>query len=450
MEHIRLRAGPDRRIWLPFAGHSGAFPGILRRMEKKSLASAYKEIHDDPFPSRMEIAFYDEAGARQALTFEKVEWTVEGERRGLRYGDNPDQAAALYKPLGANLALSGAETIAPEGRLLCSAELLQFGKHPGKTNLTDVDGALGILRYLPDVPACAIMKHNNPSGVAQDSSLADAYRKAYAADRLAAFGGAVVLNRSVDIQTARQIADSYCEVVAAPEYESGAIELLAERKNLRIIRIPEMDRLSRYAPVTNLDFKTLLDGGCVVQTSFVSRIRSEKDLLPAECQHKGQAYAVARKPAEREIADMLFGWAVETGVTSNSVLYVKDGVTVGVGTGDQDRVGVAERARDKAYRKLEDRMSWERSGKPWNELSDEALKDSIRKDVQAVHGGLAGSIMISDAFFPFRDGIEVGLREGVSAVLQPGGSLRDFESIEACNEYGAAMMFTGQRCFRHG
>lgn len=418
-------------------------------MDKKSLSSAYKEIHDDPFPSRMEIAFYDEAGERQTIAYEKVQWTVEGERRGLRYGDNPDQAAALYKPLGANLALAGAETIAPEGRLLCAAELLQFGKHPGKTNLTDVDGALGILRYLPDSPACAIMKHNNPSGVARASGIEEAYRKAYAADRLAAFGGAVVLNRPVDPQTARAIADSYCEVVAAPEFEAGAFELLAGRKNLRIIRIPEIGRLSTYAAAANLDFKTLLDGGCVVQTSFVSRIRSAQDLLGARCQYKGRSYAVSREPTERELSDMLFGWAVETGVTSNSVLYVKDGVTVGVGTGDQDRVGVAERARDKAYRKLEDLLSWERTGKPWNQLTDEAARETIRADVRAVHGGLEGSVMISDAFFPFRDGIEVGLREGVSAVLQPGGSLRDFESIEACNEYGAAMMFTGQRCFRH-
>jgi len=397
----------------------------------------------------MEIAFYDDSASRVALCYDKVEWTVEGDRRGLRYGDNPDQSAALYKPVGANLSLGGAVEIISDGKLICSAELLQFGKHPGKTNLTDVDGALSILRYLPHRPACAIMKHNNPSGVARADSAAQAYRRAYAADRLAAYGGAVVLNRAVDLETAKEIAASYCEVVAAPDYEPGVFEILAGRKNLRIIRVPEMARLERYAPVRNLDFKTLMDGGCVVQLSFVSRIRTAADLLPAECQHKGKAYAAHRKPTESEVSDMLFGWAVETGVTSNSVLYVKDGVTVGIGTGEQDRVGVAEIARDKAYRKLEDQWSWERSGKPWNQLTDESLRQEIRKDVQAVHGGLKGSIMISDAFFPFRDGIEVGLREGAAAVLQPGGSLRDFESIEACNEYGAAMMFTGQRSFRH-
>lgn len=418
-------------------------------METKPLSDAYREILRDPFPSRMEVSFYDQAGVRSSMTFEKVEWTVEGERRGLRYGDNPDQPAALYRPVGANLALAGVEELRPDGGLICSAELLQFGKHPGKTNLTDVDSALAILRYLTDRPACAVMKHNNPSGAARADSVSEAYRRAFEADRLAAFGGAVVLNRPADPDTARAIADSYCEVVAAPDFEPGAFDLLAARKNLRILRIPGIDRLSRYAPARNLDFRTLQDGGCVVQLSFVSRIRSARDLLPAECEHKGRSYAVDRSPTEREIEDMLFGWAVESGVISNSVIYVKDGATVGIGAGEQDRVGVAEIARDKAYRKREDLLAWRRTGKPWNELGDETLKEDIRREVRAERGGLAGSVMVSDAFFPFRDGIEVGLREGVSAVLQPGGSIRDFESIQACNEYGAAMMFTGQRCFRH-
>jgi phosphoribosylaminoimidazolecarboxamide formyltransferase / IMP cyclohydrolase len=128
---------------------------------------------------------------------------------------------------------------------------------------------------------------------------------------------------------------------------------------------------------------------------------------------------------------------------------VKDGCTVGIGTGEQDRVGVAEIARDKAYRKLEDRLLWERTGVAWNESKDEAAKAAVREEVASLKAGLRGSVMISDAFFPFRDGIEVGLREGATAVVQPGGAMRDFESIEACNEYKAAMKFTGQRCFKH-
>jgi phosphoribosylaminoimidazolecarboxamide formyltransferase/IMP cyclohydrolase len=215
------------------------------------------------------------------------------------------------------------------------------------------------------------------------------------------------------------------------------------------MRIPAMERLEKWALKSVLDFKALLDGSLVVQTSFVSRIRSREDFLSAECVKEGKSYKVEREPTEAEWEDMLFGWSVETGITSNSVIYVKDGVTVGVGTGEQDRVGVAEIARDKAYRKLEDRLLWERTGKGWNESADEAAKATVRDEVAACNAGLRGSVMVSDAFFPFRDGIEVGLREGVTAVVQPGGAMRDFESIEACNEYGAAMKFTGQRCFKH-
>lgn len=425
-------------------------------MDKPSLASAYRSLADDPFPPRMEIAFYDEAGKRTALAYEKVEWEVEGQRRGLRYGENPDQPGALYRPVGGNLCLGEAEYVRGisglEGGyagLVSTAELLRFGKHPGKINLTDVDSALGILRYLSGTPACAIMKHNNPSGVALGASLAEAYDRAYRADRVAAFGGAVVLNRPLDRETASQIASSYCEVVAAPDFLEGALAALGSRKNLRIMRIPGMARLERWAPARGLDFRSLLDGACVVQTGLVSRIASRADFLPAAAMKDGQDYAVAREPTETEWADMVFGWAVETGVTSNSVIYVKDGVTLGIGAGEQDRVGVAELARDKAYRKLEDRLLWEATGKGWNESGDGAAKEAVRDRVRAERAGLPGSVMVSDAFFPFRDGIEVGLREGVSAVVQPGGSLRDFEAIEACNEHGAAMKFTGQRCFRH-
>jgi phosphoribosylaminoimidazolecarboxamide formyltransferase/IMP cyclohydrolase len=285
--------------------------------------------------------------------------------------------------------------------------------------------------------------------VALGTELAEAYRAAFLADRVAAFGGAVVLNRPLDVPTARLITESYCEVVAAPDFEEGVLALLSARKNLRIMRIPGMARLEDWARATCLDFKALLDGALIVQTSFISRIAGVSDLLPASCTKDGKTWTVAREPTEAELSDMLFGWAVETGVTSNSVIYVKDGVTVGIGTGEQDRVGVAEIARDKAYRKLEDRLIWEKTGRSWNESADEEAKTAVREEVKKRRGGLAGSVMVSDAFFPFRDGIEVGLREGVSAVIQPGGSLRDFESIEACNDYGAAMKFTGQRCFKH-
>jgi phosphoribosylaminoimidazolecarboxamide formyltransferase / IMP cyclohydrolase len=414
------------------------------------LSDAYKTIIDDPFPPRMEISFVEAGGARRTLVYDKVLYEVEGERKGLRYGENPDQAAALYKPVGGNLELADAMVLEPGEGLVSAAELLQFGKHPGKTNLTDVDSALALLRYLSATPACAIMKHNNPSGLARASTPAQAYRKAYLADRVAAYGGAVVLNRKLDAETAKEISSSYVEVVAAPDFGPGAVEILAGRKNLRIMRVPAMERLEKWALRRVLDFRALLDGSLIVQESFVSRIASREDFLPARFVDKaGKAYEVEREPTEPEWEDMLFGWAVETGITSNSVIFVKDGVTLGIGTGEQDRVGVAEFARDKAYRKLEDRLLWERTGTPWNQSTDDGAKSAVREEVASLNAGLRGSAMISDAFFPFRDGIDVGLREGASAVVQPGGGIHDHESIVACNEFGAAMKYTGQRCFRH-
>ena len=418
-------------------------------MDTKSLSAMYRDFADDAFPASMEIVFRDAAGIPTSMVYEKVEWSVGGKRRGLRYGENPDQSAALYRPVAGNLSIAGAMLASPDGELVSAAELLQFGKHPGKTNLTDVDSALAILRYLMDHPACAVVKHNNPSGVALGASIQEAYHEAYMADRVAAFGGAVVLNRELDLPTATEIAASYCEVIAAPEYAPGTLDILAGRKNLRIMRIPCIERLHSYAPVRNLEFKTLLDGACVVQSSFASAIQGAEDLLVARTIHNGQEYLVKREPTQAELSDMLFAWAVECGVTSNSVLYARNGRTLGIGAGEQDRVGVALLARDKAYRKLEDRLCWERHGVAWNEFGNPSAKAAISEEVGSIGGGLPGAVMASDAFFPFRDGLEAGLSEGISAVIQPGGSTRDWDIIDVCNQYGAAMKFTGQRCFRH-
>ncbi|MBW1989855.1 MAG: IMP cyclohydrolase, partial [Deltaproteobacteria bacterium] len=166
-------------------------------------------------------------------------------------------------------------------------------------------------------------------------------------------------------------------------------------------------------------------------------------------EHQGKEYKVKRAPTDEEYADMLFGWLVEAGVTSNSVIYVKDRVTVGIGTGEQDRVGVAQIAVDKAYRKLADRYCYEETGKGFLDLSDTDRQEEIMARVREEKGGLIGSAMVSDAFFPFRDGVEVGLKQGVSAVVQPGGALNDHQVIEAVNEAGATMVFTGQRSFKH-
>lgn len=417
-------------------------------MTAPSLKTAYKTIMDDHFPPRLEISFVDET-RRQTLIYEKASWLIDGVNKGLRYGENPGQEAALYRLLNGNLTLGETQCLQPGRYLASDVELLQSGKHPGKTNITDVDSALNILRYLMAKPCAVIVKHNNPCGVAQAGALADAYRKANLADRVAAFGGAIVLNRAVDRETADLIVRQYAEVVAAPDFAPGVLDVFATRKNLRVMRVANMARLAEFACERVVDFRSLMDGGLIAQWSFVPQTRAPAQFLPARAVYQGREYTVRRPPTERELEDLLFGWLIECGVTSNSVLYVKDGVTVGIGTGEQDRVGVAEIARDKAYRKLADRLCWERHAVPYNDLKDPGIKTALDGEVARLKGGLPGACMVSDAFFPFRDGVDVGLREGIAAVVQPGGSDRDHESIEACNEAGAAMVFTGQRCFRH-
>ena len=415
----------------------------------EDLKKIYRTIMEDRFPSRLEIRFVSELLKMQVMIYEKVSWVIEGVNTGLRYGENPGQEAALYKLMNGNLMLGQVNTIQP-GRFLASeVELLQSGKHPGKTNITDADNALNILRYLTDRPTCVIVKHNNPCGVARSDSLADAYVKADLADRVAAFGGCIALNRAVDKTTAEEIVKRYAEVVVAPEFEQGVLDIFAKKKNLRVMRIQNMARLEQWANQIFVDFKSLIDGGLILQTSFVPVTRTPKDLKLAECEYKGKVYKIKRQPTAKEYEDLLFGWLVEAGVTSNSVLYVKDQVTVGIGTGEQDRVGVAEIARDKAYRKLADRYCFLETGKPFNELTNPAQKKHYQDRAAKEHGGIQGAAMVSDAFFPFRDGIDVGLNEGVTAVIQPGGSDRDFESIEACNEKNATMVYTGQRSFKH-
>jgi len=414
----------------------------------EDLKKMYRTIVEDHFPSRMEISFVEEK-ERQTLFYEKVLWTIDGENKGLRYGENPGQEAALYKLVNGNLILGAAESIQPGRYLASDIELLQSGKHPGKTNLTDADNSLNILRYFMDTPTAVIVKHNNPCGVARSQSLEEAYLKANMADRVAAFGGCIALNRPVDRATAEAVNQQYAEVVVAPDFEDGVMDIFAKKKNLRVIRIGNIDRLETFVGQRVVEFKSLIDGGIISQWSFVPVSRTRDSLKTAECEVKGEVYRVKRSPTETEYSDLLFGWLVESGITSNSVIYVKDQVTVGIGTGEQDRVGVAEIARDKAYRKLADRHCFEKYGFAYNDLTDKDKRTEIDYRVAREKGGLIGAAMVSDAFFPFRDGIDVGLREGVSAVIQPGGSTNDYQSIEACNEVDATMVFTGQRSFKH-
>ncbi len=414
----------------------------------------YKTLMDDHFPPTLKITFGD-----QTVEYRKRSWKLPDSsgaliEKGLRYGENPGQEAALYELVIGNLVLGDCKFVTP-GLGLVSAisesEMIQEGKHPGKINLTDVDNALNILKYLMTTPACAIMKHNNPSGVAVHENLTEAFRRANMADRIAAFGGAAVFNRNLDKATAEAISQNYLEVVAAPDYEEGAVEILGRRKNLRILAVPRIDRLEEYLNVRFVDFKSLIDGGLIVQQSPINAVRSGDDLIPARATYLGKEYVIERLPTPKELEDMVFGWAVEQGVSSNSVIYVKEGATVGIGTGEQDRVGVAELAMIKAYVKYRDRICFERHGVPFNEMKDEGIREELDAETRQAKGGLPGSIMVSDAFFPFRDGVDVGIGQGVTGIVHPGGSERDFESILACNEADpkVTMMFTNQRAFKH-
>ena len=427
------------------------------------LKKMYKTIMSDNFPPEVTIAFGD-----QKLVYRKRAWKLADEstgeiiEKGLRYGENPDQQAAMYQLVTGNLVLAGVK-ILEAGNGLVSAiseeQMIQAGKHPGKTNFTDLDNALNILKYLMDRPAAAIMKHNNPSGVAYGTTIGEAYERANMADRIAAFGGCLTVNRPIDKQTAEMANANYLEVVAAPDFEEGAIAILAKRKNLRIIKLEMIAELAKYRDRSFVEFKALIDGGLIIQQSQKNMIRKKEDFQEAKTVYKGKEYKIGRKPTDPEYDDMLFGWNVEQGITSNSVIYVKDGVTVGIGTGEQDRVGVAEIAIFKAYTKYADALCFKKFGIPYKTFELEAgqgkrdkgalkeIDEQTRKD----KGGLIGSTMISDAFFPFRDGVDVGIKEGVSAIVQPGGSDRDFESITACNEADpqVTMVFTGQRVFKH-
>lgn len=426
------------------------------------LKKMYKTIMDDDFPDQMTIQFGD-----QVLVYKKRVWKIPDEKsgdlieKGLRYGENPDQQAALYELVHGNLVLGKCKFIEPGNGLVSSIteeQMIQAGKHPGKTNLTDLDNALNILKFLSWQPAATIMKHNNPCGVALGETVAEAYARANMADRIAAFGGCLVINQPMDKTTAEMVSGNYLEVVGAPEFEEGTVEILSKRKNLRIVRIDGISTLEKFRTSRFVDLKCLIDGGIIVQQSPVNRIKSVQDFLPATTSYKGKEYAIARQPTENELKDMYFGWMVEQGVTSNSVIFVKDGCTVGIGTGEQDRVGVAEIAAFKAYIKYADSLCFKKHsiplaiakqfGKDGHYIGQKLIRE-IEEQSSAENGGLIGSTMVSDAFFPFRDGVDVGLTLGIIAIVQPGGSERDFEVIEACNEKGATMVFTGQRCFKH-
>ena len=305
----------------------------------------------------------------------------------MRYGENPHQQAAFYVEH------------APREACIATARILQ-GKELSYNNIADADAALECVKSF-DETACVIVKHANPCGVAVADNVLDAYKHAYVTDPTSAFGGIIAFNRPLDAATARSILDhQFVEVIIAPEIKADAKPVLATKPNVRVL---ETGAWGATRPA-GLDFKRVT-GGLLVQDMDRGRV-TEKDLK----------LVTNRKPTPQELRDLLFAWKVVKFVKSNAIVYCKDGRTIGVGAGQMSRVYSARIASIKA--------------------TDAGLE-------------VRGSVMASDAFFPFRDGLDQAAEVGVTAVIQPGGSMRDQEVIDAANQHGIAMVFTGMRHFRH-
>jgi phosphoribosylaminoimidazolecarboxamide formyltransferase/IMP cyclohydrolase len=303
----------------------------------------------------------------------------------LRYGENPHQQAAFYRDLY------------PVPGTLATFQSLQ-GKELSYNNLADADAAWECVRQF-EQPACVIVKHANPCGVAQGVACGDAYELAYATDPTSAFGGIIAFNRKLDAATAKVILErQFVEVLIAPDYEEGALSAAAKKPNVRVIRIPHGEGRN------STDVKRV-GSGLLMQTADNREVT--RDELKVVTQ---------RAPTPSELSDLLFAWRVAKFVKSNAIVYAKDQRSIGIGAGQMSRVVSAKIAALKA----------------------EEAKLSV-----------PGSVMASDAFFPFRDGIDAAAAAGIKAVIQPGGSMRDSEVIAAADEHGLAMVFTGVRHFRH-
>jgi phosphoribosylaminoimidazolecarboxamide formyltransferase/IMP cyclohydrolase len=301
----------------------------------------------------------------------------------LPYGENPHQRAAYYTQVGARMHV-------------LSMVRQHHGKQLSFNNLLDLDSARALASDF-EVPACAIVKHNNPCGAAIGRTALDAYQRAFATDPVSAFGGVIALNRPVDRALAEVIAEQFVEVLFAPGYDDDALEILTQKPNVRILQNDE-----RRLPATaEPEFKQVSGGLLVQDRDSGAQERASMEVV------------TKRQPTEQEWSDMLFAWRVSKHVRSNAIVLAKDLATAGIGAGQMSRV------------------------------------DSVRLAIEKAQMDLAGSAMASDAFFPFDDGPRLAIEAGVTAIIQPGGSVRDELTVTACDELGVAMVVTGRRHFRH-
>jgi phosphoribosylaminoimidazolecarboxamide formyltransferase/IMP cyclohydrolase len=327
--------------------------------------------------------------------FCKVSWDIDDEPRGLRYGTNPHQTAAMYIPEDRKKAVMAAVT------------WKKWGKDgPSATNIEDGYRALRIVDYF-DKTAVAVMKHLNPTGVGisyKDENV-DAFKKAWDGDPRAAYGSTIAFNSHIDKETAKEIVQRYVECTYAPSYSSSALDILQQKANLRVAEVQEVDKLR--AELFPYEIKIL--GNCLIlEQTFTTKIKSLSDLENCRC-------ATDRRPEKQELLNMLYSWWVCSEKRSNGVVIWRDDKTLAVGTGQQDRIGAIEIALDRANR---------------------------------VGHNLEGSALASDGFM-LRDNIKPLAQAGVTSIIQPGGSRYDENVIEQCEKHNVSMLFTGERVFRH-
>jgi len=362
MNAARGALGIDTRFRLACKAfsHTAAYDGAISNY----LTALQSDGRREPFPARLN------------LHFDRVQ--------SLRYGENPHQSAAFYRDL------------APAPGSLAAYRQLQ-GKELSYNNIADADAAWECAKTL-DEPACVIVKHANPCGVAVGADVAAAYDKALATDPTSAFGGIIAVNRPLDAATAQAISRQFVEVIIAPKIEPAALAVFAQKANIRVLEVP-------LAPGANAFDIKRVGGGILVQTPDGMNVAAAQLKI-----------VTRRKPTDAQLADLLFAWRVAKFVKSNAIVFCGNGQTLGVGAGQMSRVDSARIAT-----------------------------------IKAGNAGLTltGSVVASDAFFPFRDGVDVVAAAGAKAVIQPGGSLRDEEVIAAADEHGIAMVFTGFRHFRH-
>ncbi len=389
-----VRAAAKNHQHVSIVVNASDYQNILTQMRDKDASTSLQTRFDLAIKAYEHTAAYDGAIANYfgrlvpggSEEFPRTFNLQMSKTQELRYGENPHQKSAFY-----------VEKNAPADSI-SGAKQLQ-GKELSFNNIADTDAALEAVKLF-DKPACVIVKHANPCGVSEAASIIDAYEKAYATDPESAFGGIIAFNRELDAATATSIVErQFVEVIIAPSISDEAKEAVAAKKNVRLLECGTFSTSS-----ASFDYKRV-NGGLLVQDRDLGMITKDELTVVSK-----------RQPTDEELEDLLFTWKVAKMVKSNAIVYGKDAQTVGIGAGQMSRVNSARIAA-----------------------------------IKAEHAGLVvkGSMMASDAFFPFRDGIDNAANAGVSCVIQPGGSMRDQEVIDAANEHGLVMVFTGMRHFRH-